>query len=51
MSAFLSDSSPHAYETVVDRLLASSRYGEHMAVRWLDAARYAEAKQPNVWIC
>ena len=42
VDAFLSDSSPHAYETVVDRLLASSRYGEHMAVRWLDAARYAD---------
>ena len=42
VNAFLSDSSPNAYETVVDRLLASPRYGEHMAVRWLDAARYAD---------
>ncbi len=42
VQAFLSDSAPDAYETVVDRLLASPRYGEHMAVRWLDAARYAD---------
>ncbi len=42
VNAFLSDSSPTAYETVVDRLLATPRYGEHMAVRWLDAARYAD---------
>ncbi|MEK6235569.1 MAG: DUF1549 domain-containing protein, partial [Planctomycetales bacterium] len=39
---FLADDSPDAYEKVVDRLLASPRYGEHMAFRWLDAARYAE---------
>ena len=39
---FCTDTSPDAYETVVDRLLASPRYGEHMAVRWLDAARYAD---------
>jgi len=42
IEAFLKDSSSDAYETVVDRLLASSHYGEHMAVRWLDAARYAD---------
>ena len=42
VNAFLSDQSPNAYETVVDRLLASPRYGERMAVRWLDAARYAD---------
>ena len=39
---FLSDPSPKAYEKVVDRLLASTRYGERMAYRWLDAARYAD---------
>jgi len=33
-----------AYEKVVDRLLAAPRYGEHMAVDWLDAARYADTK-------
>ncbi len=40
--AFLNDRSPQAYEKVVDRLLASPRYGERMAIRWLDAARYAD---------
>jgi hypothetical protein len=39
---FLNDKSPGAYEKVVDRLLASPRYGERMASRWLDAARYAD---------
>lgn len=31
-----------AYEAVVDRLLASPQYGKHMAIDWLDAARYAD---------
>jgi hypothetical protein len=39
---FLNDKSSNAYEKVVDRLLASPRYGERMAFRWLDAARYAD---------
>ena len=39
---FLSDSTESAYEQVVDRLLASPRFGERMAVPWLDAARYAD---------
>jgi mono/diheme cytochrome c family protein len=39
---FLDDKLPNAYEKVVDRLLASPRYGERMAFRWLDAARYAD---------
>jgi hypothetical protein len=34
--------SKESYEQAVDRLLASPRYGERMAVRWLDAARYAD---------
>lgn len=42
VKAFLADDSPDAYEQAVDRLLASPRYGERMAVRWLDAARYAD---------
>jgi hypothetical protein len=42
VDAFLSDRSPDAYEKVVDRLLASPRYGERMAVDWLDAARFAD---------
>lgn len=39
---FLADQAPDAYERVVDRLLASPRYGERMAVRWLNGARYAD---------
>ncbi|MBI3840100.1 MAG: DUF1553 domain-containing protein [Planctomycetia bacterium] len=39
---FLADSAPDAYERLVDRLLRSPRYGERMAARWLDAARYAD---------
>lgn len=42
LNAFVADKSPDAYEKVVDRLLASPRYGERMAVDWLDAARYAD---------
>jgi hypothetical protein len=42
IDSFLADRSPGAYEKVVDRLLASHRYGERMAARWLDAARYAD---------
>src|SRR5271163_378413 len=42
VAAFLADTSPDAYKSVVDRLLASSRYGERMAERWLDNARYAD---------
>ncbi len=42
-AAFLADASPEAYERVVDRLLASPRYGEHMALAWLDMARYADS--------
>ena len=42
VDAFLDDRSPHAYEKVVDRLLSSPRYGERMAVMWLDLARYGD---------
>jgi cytochrome c553 len=42
VDAFLADSSPDAYEKVVNRLLKSERYGEHMGRYWLDAARYAD---------
>jgi len=42
VDAFVTDSSPDAYEGLVDRLLASRRYGEHMARYWLDAARYGD---------
>ena len=42
VDAFLGDDSPDAYEKLVDRLLDSPRYGETMALPWLDAARYAD---------
>ena len=42
VDAFLADRSPDAYEKRVDALLHSPRYGERMAVPWLDAARYAD---------
>ena len=56
VEAFLADASPDAYEKVVDRLLASPRYGERWARHWLDLARYAESEgfkadetRPNAW--
>lgn len=41
---FLSDHSPDAWEKVVDRLLASPRYGERWGQHWLDVVRYAETE-------
>ncbi|HKS36906.1 MAG TPA: DUF1549 domain-containing protein, partial [Verrucomicrobiae bacterium] len=56
VDAFLTDQSPKAFETVVDRLLASPQYGERWARHWLDLARYAESEgfkadetRPNAW--
>jgi mono/diheme cytochrome c family protein len=40
---FVSDTSPNAYDKVVDRLLASPHYGERQARHWLDLARYADS--------
>jgi hypothetical protein len=40
---FLADNSPKAFEKVVDRLLASPRYGERWGRHWLDVARYADS--------
>ena len=42
IDAFLADKSPHAYENRVEALLRSPRYGERMAMPWLDAARYGD---------
>lgn len=42
VDAFLADTRPDAYEQLVDRLLGSARYGERMALEWLDAARFAD---------
>ena len=57
VSAFLADDSPDAYETLVDRLLASPHYGERWARHWLDLVRYAESDgyrldsaRPNAWL-
>ena len=53
--AFLADGAPDAYERLVDRLLASPRYGERMAVDWLDVSRYADSygfqvdREREVW--
>ncbi|MBY0506608.1 MAG: DUF1549 and DUF1553 domain-containing protein [Bryobacteraceae bacterium] len=54
--AFLSDRSPEAFAKVVDRLLASPRYGERWGRHWLDLARYADSEgfkadetRPNIW--
>jgi len=43
VDAFMSDSSPDAYEKVVERLLASPHYGERWGRHWLDVARYADS--------
>jgi hypothetical protein len=42
VDAFVSDESPKAYETMIDRLLASPHYGERWGRHWLDLARYAD---------
>src|SRR5688572_24891416 len=49
VDGFLRDRAPGAYDRVVDRLLASPRYGERWARHWLDVARYADTKggSPN----
>ena len=56
LTAFLADTSADAYEKVVDRLLASPRYGERWGRHWLDLARYADSDgfkadhtRPNMW--
>lgn len=56
VDAFVNDRSPNAWKKVVDRLLASPRYGERWARHWLDLARYAESEgfkadetRPNAW--
>lgn len=53
---YLADASRNAYEKQVDRLLASSAYGERWAAMWLDLARYADTlgyeadrRRPGVW--
>jgi hypothetical protein len=43
VSDFIQDTSPQAYEKVVDRILNKAAYGEHWAHMWLDLARYADS--------
>ena len=56
VTAFENDNAADAYERLVDRLLASPRYGERWARHWLDVARFAESNgfetntaRPNAW--
>jgi hypothetical protein len=42
VDAFVADSSPNAYEALVDKLMESRQWGEHRGRYWLDAARYAD---------
>lgn len=56
VDAFVSDSSPKAYENLVDRLLQSPHFGERWGRHWLDLARYADSDgyekdrpRPNAW--
>ena len=56
VAAFVADPDARAYEKLVDRLLASPRYGEHWARHWLDVANYADTHgndhdyaRPNAW--
>jgi hypothetical protein len=44
VAAFAADKSPDAFEKIIDRLLASPRYGERWGRHWLDVARYADTK-------
>ena len=43
IAAFVADTSAEAYAKLIDRLLASPRYGEHWARHWLDLVRYADS--------
>ena len=45
---FVADSSPQAYERLIDRLLASPRYGERWGRHWLDVARYSDSVNDSV---
>jgi hypothetical protein len=56
VEAFVNDPAPDAYEKLVDRLLASPRYGEQWGRHWLDLVRFAETNsyerdgpKPNAW--
>ena len=48
VESFVSDTSPDAWEKLVDRLLASPHYGERQARLWLDLVRYADSNYRSV---
>src|SRR4029453_19333056 len=56
VAAFINDTAPQAYSRLVDRLLASPRYGEQWARHWLDVARYSDtkgyvyAREEKMWV-
>ena len=56
VEAFVKDPAPNAFESLIDRLLASPHYGERWGRHWLDVARYADSwghihddDNPNAW--
>ena len=55
VAAFASDSSPSAYESLIDRVIQNPHYGERMALTWLDVVRFADTngyhsdREQNVW--
>ncbi len=56
VESFVADTSPDAYEKLLDRLLASPQYGERMAADWMDLARYSDSfgfqvdrPRPDMW--
>ena len=56
VDSFLNDNSPNAWEKLIDKLLASERYGEHWGRKWLDVVRFAETNsferdgaKPHAW--
>ena len=56
VAAFVNDDRPDAWENLVERVLSSPRYGERMAMHWLDLARFGEThgfetnrERPNAW--
>ncbi len=57
VEAFVADTSPEAYEQLVNELLASPHFGEHWGRHWLDLARYADSEgylgdseRPHAWV-
>ena len=51
VQAFVNDQAPDYYENYVDKLLSSTKWGEHRGRYWLDAARYASPEQAKGAAC